>query len=198
MTERHTRSGRTSGLRQNLRQGLLALVLAMTGGALVLPAQANEPGAPTMAVSSSDAPVKIGHSGLPVPRFVALKKNEVRARFGPGFDYPVAAVYRKRGLPVRVVAETRDDVWRRVEDADGQRLWVHRSMLMSAETALVTAEADDAVLRAKPSEGARGRARLAPGVVADVLSCEGAWCRLKAGEFKGWLPRTALWGVENG
>ena len=183
-----------------LRRSLLALAVAVTGGALVLPAHANGPGAPGAAADvprAAVSSVKIGHSGLPVPRFVALKKDEVRARFGPGFDYPVAAVYRRRGLPVRVVAETRDDVWRRIEDADGQRLWVHRSMLMSAETALVTAEADEAVLRAKPSEGARGRARLAPGVLADVLACEGAWCRLRAGDFKGWLPRAALWGVES-
>ena len=188
MTERLPRGSR-------LRRCLLTLIVVMNAGAITLPAQANEPGAPSPRI---DAPaVKIGHSGLPVPRFVAFKKDEVRARFGPGFDYPVAAVYRKRGLPVRVIAETRDDVWRRVEDADGQRLWVHRSMLMSAGTALVTADTDDAVLRAKPSEGARGRARLAPGVLAEVLACEGAWCRLKAGDFKGWLPRAALWGVES-
>ena len=161
----------------------------------VLPAQAG-PGAPdARPATASEAAVKIGHSGLPVPRFVALKKDEVRGRFGPGFDYPVAAVYRRRGLPVRVIAETRDDVWRRIEDADGQRLWVHRSMLMSAESAIVT-DGADTVLRAKPAEGARGRARLAPGVLAEVLACEGAWCRLKAGEFKGWMPRAALWGVE--
>lgn len=178
--------------RGNLRMGLLGLLLA-TSGAAALPAQASEPGAAHAATATA---VRVGHSGLPVPRFVALKKDEVRARFGPGFDYPVAAIYRKKGLPVRVIAETRDDVWRRVEDADGQRLWVHRSMLMSAGTAIVTAEADAAVLRAKPSERARGRARLAPGVLTEVLSCEGSWCRLKAGEFKGWLPRTALWGVE--
>ena len=177
-----------------LRGGLLSLAFALSG--LALPAAANEPGAPSTLPSVET--VRTGHSGLPVPRFVALKKDEVRARFGPGFDYPVAAVYRKKGLPVRVVAETRDDVWRRVEDAEGQRLWVHRSMLMSAETALVTADAEDAVLRARPDEDARGRARLAPGVLADVLRCEGAWCRLQAGEFKGWLPRTALWGVNAG
>lgn len=137
----------------------------------------------------------IGPSGLPVPRFVALKKSEVRGRFGPGFDYPVAAVYRKAGLPVRVIAETRDDVWRRVEDADGQKVWVHRSMLMANDNVVVQGEA---VLRAKPDEAAAGRARLTSGVIGEVLGCEAGWCRLKAGEFKGWLPVAGLWGAPQG
>ena len=174
-----------------------ALTILMLTALLCQGAHASDrsgvPGAPGAPVAR-DASVRVGPSGLPVPRFVALKKDEVRGRFGPGFDYPVAAVYRKRGLPVRVIAETRDDAWRRVEDADGQRLWIHRSMLMSAESALV--ESDDAVLRAKPDAAARGRARLAQGVLAEVLTCQSGWCRLKAGEFKGWLPASALWGVD--
>ena len=154
--------------------------------------------APDALAGSAAAPragAVTGPSGLPVPRFVALKKSEVRGRFGPGFDYPVAAVYRKEGLPVRVVAETRDDVWRRVEDADGQKVWVHRSMLTMNDHALVRS---DAVLRAKPAEDAAGRARLAPGVVGELLGCEAGWCRLKAGAFKGWLPVAALWGAPQG
>ena len=155
--------------------------------------------ASSSAAAAAAKPVKaetvIGPSGLPVPRFVALKKDEVRGRFGPGFDYPVAAVYKKRGLPVRVIAETRDDVWRRVEDADGQRVWVHRSMLMANDNAVVQA---DAVLRAKPDDAAAGRARLTPGVMGELLGCEGGWCRLKAGEFKGWLPVAELWGAPQG
>ena len=191
------RNRRNAATHAPLRRSRIMLAALLAGAAFgVLPATAG-PGAPGALPVAEAPPVKLGHSGLPVPRFVALKKNEVRGRFGPGFDYPVAAVYRRRGLPVRVIAETRDDAWRRIEDADGQRLWVHRSMLMSAETAIVTGAADT-VLRAKPTEGARGRARLAPGVLAEVLACEGAWCRLRAGEFKGWLPRSALWGVENG
>ena len=165
-----------------------ATMTAMIGGA---PAEAGS----AAATSPARAETVTGPSGLPVPRFVALKKSEVRGRFGPGFDYPVAAVYRKQGLPVRVVAETRDDVWRRVEDADGQRVWVHRSMLMANDNALVRG---DVVLRAKPAADAAGRARLAPGVMGEMLGCEAGWCRLKAGEFKGWLPETALWGAPQG
>ena len=176
---------------------LLCLVAACAAGTLATPSDAGSAklDRPTPSVRKD---VVIGPSGLPVPRFVALGKSEVSARFGPGFDYPVAAVYRRRGLPLRVIAETRDDVWRRVEDPQGQRFWVHRSQLVSNASAIVTEGEGEPVLRAKPSGDAAGRARLAPGVLAEVLSCDGAWCRVKAGEVKGYLPADRLWGVERG
>lgn len=180
------------------RPFFLAALLTLTLGMLTAPAAlagAGAPNAEATTSASSSAP-KIGHSGLPVPRFVALKKDEVRARFGPSFDYPVAAVYRRQGLPLRVIAETRDDAWRRVEDADGQKLWIHRSMLMSNENAVVQAE--EAVLRAKPEADAMGRARLTQGVVAQMERCEDGWCRLRAGDFKGWVPADQLWGAPRG
>ena len=51
-------------------------------------------------------------SGFCVPRYVSLKRDKVYARKGPGVDYPALWIYRAKGLPVQVVAETLD--WRRV------------------------------------------------------------------------------------
>ena len=179
-------------MRTNVVARMMASLIAAGMASLAVPAEA---GSAAATASPQKAESVIGPSGLPVPRFVALKKSKVRGRFGPGFDYPVAAVYRKAGLPVRVVAETRDDVWRRVEDADGQKVWVHRSMLMANDNVVVQG---DAVLRSKPDQAAAGRARLTRGVVGEVLGCEAGWCRLKAGEFKGWLPAASLWGAPQG
>ncbi|MBB4658196.1 SH3 domain-containing protein [Parvularcula dongshanensis] len=177
-----------------MRIGVVGLFLAVAlAGANAAPARAGSPDASPMAAPHPETRVVIGPSGLPVPRFVALKKDEVIARFGPSFDYPIAATYRQRGLPLKVIAETRDDVWRRVEDQDGGRYWIHRSMLMGNDNAVVRAE--EAVLRAKPSDAAPGRARLTAGVMAEVEHCEDGWCRLRAGSYKGWLPQTLLWGV---
>jgi SH3-like domain-containing protein len=180
-----------------IRPSLILSFAFAAAAILALPGQAAAGGAADAGLSAEMSPAAvIGPSGLPVPRFVALKKDEVAARFGPGFDYPVAAIYRRRDLPLKVVAETRDDVWRRVEDRDGRTLWIHRSMLKNNDHAVVTGK--EAVLRSEPSGDAPGRARLTPGVVAEVLSCEPGWCRLKAGDFKGWLPADLLWGVEAG
>ena len=49
-------------------------------------------------------------SGLPVPRYVSLKFAEVNARGGPGDDYKLLWVYRAKGLPMQVIAETQSSL----------------------------------------------------------------------------------------
>ena len=56
----------------------------------------------TLAASPSyaqEAKLTVRGSGLPVPRYVTLKFNEVNLRAGPGREYPVLWSYRKTGLP---------------------------------------------------------------------------------------------------
>ena len=62
------------------------------------------------------APDRPTPSGLPVPRYVSLKFDKVNARSGPGDDHRLLFVYRVRGLPMQVVAETAE--WRRVCDPE--------------------------------------------------------------------------------
>ena len=75
---------------------------------------------------------RLGASGLPLPRFVSLKSDEVNLRTGPGKRYPIDWIYRRRGLPVEIIDEFDD--WRRVRDHDGTVGWVHRFMLVSQRT----------------------------------------------------------------
>ena len=90
-------------------------------------------------------------SGFCVPRWVSLKHGEVMGRKGPGKDYPAQWVYRVRGLPVQVVAETEE--WRRVCDPDGGAAWVHRSEIDGRRTVMSLAPAPAAMRRA-PRDGA--------------------------------------------
>src|SRR5690606_22976961 len=77
---------------------------------------------------SADQPdLRVGTSGLPVPRFVSLGAQEVNMRSGPGTRYPIKWVYTRKGLPMRVEAEF--DIWRKVRDRDGEVGWVHGSLL---------------------------------------------------------------------
>lgn len=133
-------------------------------------------------------------TSLPLPRFVSLKTDEGNARRGPGLTHAVDWVFTRRNMPLRVTAEYGH--WRRVEDRDGAGGWVHYALLSGVRTALV--EADMLALRARPEAGAPEVARAEAGVVARLIECRDAWCRIGAEGVRGWVPRTAIWGVAEG
>ena len=62
-------------------------------------------------------PAAARDDALPLPRFVSLKSAEVNLRTGPGTRYPIEWVYKRRALPVEIIAEF--DNWRRVRDWEG-------------------------------------------------------------------------------
>ena len=132
--------------------------------------------------------------GLPLPRFVSLRSEEVNLRAGPGVRYPVEWVFKRRHLPVEVLAEF--EQWRKIRSSDGTEGWVHQSMLSGRRYAVVAG--DVRTLRRNPEPAAGAVARLEPGVVGQLLECRDEWCRLDAGGFRGWVPRGELWGVYPG
>ncbi len=136
----------------------------------------------------------LADSGLPVPRFVSMRSGEVNLRTGPGTDYPVEWVYQRRRMPVEVIAEF--ETWRKVRDWQGTIGWVHQSMLDGRRTALVTGK--ERVLRRTPADGAPAVARLAPGVIGELLACEPEWCRVDVKGYTGWLKREEFWGAYEG
>lgn len=153
------------------------------------PAQAAEP-------SEQDAPADQGRaqvSGLPLPRFVSLRAGEVNMRSGPGVQYPVDWVYKRRHLPVEVIAEFQ--TWRKVRDHQGSQGWVHQTMLGGERTAIVLGRTR--TMRAEADSNARAVAKLEPEVIVTVTACprEGQWCRVKASGLDGWLRRVEIWGV---
>ena len=131
-------------------------------------------------------------SGLPVPRFVSLKATKTNCRIGPSFTHPVKVTFLRRGLPVVVIAETKDH-WRKIRDVDGDECWAHKSKLSGAETVLVITEG--LPLRAVPNETAPMRATLGRHVVARLERTEGEWVRLSTQGVSGWTRPNGLWGA---
>jgi len=139
------------------------------------------------------APARAGETGAPsLPRFASLRADEVNLRAGPGTQFQVEWVFQRRNLPAEIIAEYGQ--WRKIRDADGSEGWVHQSLLSGQRWAMVIG--GRRVLRRDPAETAPAVARVEPGVLGRLLACSGAWCRLRiGGDYKGWLPRGALWGV---
>ncbi len=131
-------------------------------------------------------------SGLPVPRIVSLKAKKTFCRSGPTFSHPVRLTFMREGLPVVIIAETRDH-WRKIRDPEGDECWTHKSKLSGAETALVME--DGLALQARPEADAPARARLGQGVIVRVEDRRGGWLKVSANGQKGWAQSDAFWGA---
>lgn len=131
-------------------------------------------------------------TNLPIPRYVSLKSAEGNVRRGPSLSHRIDWVYTRRALPLQVTAEFGH--WRRVRDRDGAGGWMHYSLLSGVRTVLV--EENMVSLRLQPSENAIAVARAEAGVVARLGRCTIDWCRITAGRERGWVPKSALWGVD--
>lgn len=144
--------------------------------------------------ASAPAFAQSPRDNLPVPRFVSLRSEEVNLRTGPGVRYPVEWVFVRRQMPVEITQEFEN--WRRVRDREGTEGWVHQSMLTGRRTAVVLGDAGTTVeLKRRAETVAPGLARVEAGVIANLIECQGDWCRVEAGGFRGWLERTHIWGV---
>ncbi|WP_337185827.1 SH3 domain-containing protein [Phenylobacterium sp.] len=142
--------------------------------------------------TAQDAGPRQGPSGYPVPRYVTLKFGEVNARAGPGDDHRLLWIYRTRGLPVQVVAETSD--WRRVCDPEGGKAWVHKRVTDGRRAVINLGTRPQPLLR-KPRAGAETAAFLGARALASLDRCDKGWCRVKADRTTGWVRQGALWGT---
>ena len=97
-------------------------------------------------------------------------------------------------MPLRVVAE--HGHWRRVEDRDGAGGWVHYTLLSGVRTALI--ETDMAQIHQAADASSPVRAYVEAGVIARLGSCAHDWCQVTLEDAKGWIKRSAFWGLMPG
>jgi SH3-like domain-containing protein len=183
-----------SVLRRRLVLGVAFLLAASAAAAQPADQAAALPlVAPAPQASDQPAAQRLGpETNLPLPRFVSLNVETANIRRGPGVAHRVDWVFKRRGLPLEVIAE--HGHWRRVRDVDDAGGWVHHSLLRGARTAVVIA-GPDAALRADPAPDARPVARAETGVIGQIDRCLPLWCRFAADGRRGWVQKADLWGV---
>jgi SH3-like domain-containing protein len=126
-----------------------------------------------------------------LPRFASLRSDEVNLRVGPGETYPIAWIFKRKDMPVEIIEQFQ--TWRRVRDWQGDKGWVLDRMISGKREVIV----DSAVrtLRRQPDPASPVVARAEPGVIARLLEVQGGWCRIEASGYRGWIPRSEVWGV---
>lgn len=186
----HRHSANSEAVNAHKRAMLAALFLGL-GLLLFTPAGAQPSNPPDLTAR------KIGTvTGLPVPRFVSLKADKVNVRRGPSWDHAKDWEFQRIGLPVEVLAEF--DVWRQVRDSEGATGWVLGTLLSGRRTVLIAPwkKGEGTLdLSGAADRGGEVKAKLSPGVLGDVDSCDGKWCQITAGGVSGYIAQDLLWGV---
>lgn len=126
-----------------------------------------------------------------LPRFVSLRSDDINLRVGPGQTYPIEWVLTKKDMPVEIVQEFQN--WRRIRLWREQSGWVLDRMV-TGERHVIVAGAVRTLYR-RPDSQSEVVARAEPGVVAKLIACQGDWCQIQAGGYRGWLERGSVWGV---
>ncbi len=127
-----------------------------------------------------------------VPYWASMRFDEVRMRVGPSREYPIEWVYRRKGLPVKVVRLR--EGWRLIEDHEGTRGWVASSQLTITRHAMVQGEGL-AALREADAAGSALRWSAQPGVIGQLIRCGELFCQIDVAGRVGWVAQDRLWGA---
>ncbi len=127
-----------------------------------------------------------------VPYWATIRASELNMRVGPSADYKIDWVYRRPGLPVKVIRIM--EGWRLIEDPDGTRGWVVARLLSPDRGAIVVGD-DIADILESPEGGTLVKWRVEPGVIGLLGDCEDDWCEFAVGEHGGFIRKDSLWGA---
>lgn len=186
---------------QSIRPQIRPDDLAIPATAIVVvpePAATVPAPAPTAEPAAAPAPAAVRdpntgpETNLPLPRYVSLKTDEGNVRRGPSLTHRIDWVFRREDMPLQITAEYGH--WRRVIDREGLGGWVHYSLLSGNRTVIV--DQDMLPLASRPDANAPQNALLELGVIARLGECQADWCWISAGGYRGWVPKSALWGVD--
>ena len=109
----------------------------------------------------------INGSGLKIPRIVSTKNSLTYIRSGPGKEFPVKFELKKKGFPLKIIAEYNN--WRKVTTFNNVTGWMHTQLLSSVRTGLVT---KTTMLKIIPSNSGNTLAKLLPNLLIKVDKCK--------------------------
>ncbi len=123
--------------------------------------------------------------------FRTLRNDTVNLRQGPSFDYPIKISYKKKFLPV-LIQESSDN-FRKIRDHENNSGWVHISQLSKKKAAIVINE--ELIMFSNSTIYSNPIALVKKGRLVKINKCKDKWCKVKSGEFKGWVKKQGLWGL---
>ena len=133
-------------------------------------------------------------TGLEIPRYVSLKSNEANIRVGPSTNYPIAIKYIQKNYPLKILEEYDD--WRKIEDLTENNGWIHKSLISGDRTAVIVSNNDDKIKIFNTIEG-KTIGNIGIGNIVSINKCKIDWCSISFNNYKGWIHKKNIWGVED-
>ena len=125
-------------------------------------------------------------------KYLSLKNKLVNVRYGPGFDYPIKYVYKKKYLPIEVIDKKEN--FRRIIDFKKNSGWIHISLLRKSKSLITTSTK---ILFKRPTKFSKPLARLDKGRLLIIKKCKKNWCKIKTDQYSGWIDKNNIWGAVN-
>ena len=124
--------------------------------------------------------------------FLMLKNNKVNVRYGPGFDYPIKYIYKKKYLPIKIIDKKEN--FRRIIDQKNNSGWIHISQLKRNKSFILL---KDQLLFSRPTKYSKPILIISKGRLLLAQKCKKKWCKIKTENYFGWIIANNLWGNIN-
>ena len=122
--------------------------------------------------------------------YLILKNNKVNVRYGPGFNYQVKYIYKKKNLPIKVIDKKEN--FRRIIDFKKNSGWIHISQLKKGKSFILL---KDQILFSKPTKYSKPIIKISKGRLLLVKKCQKKWCKVKTEDYLGWIITNNIWGT---
>ena len=122
--------------------------------------------------------------------FLSLKKDKVYVRHGPGKNYPIKYIYKKKFLPIKVI--DKKDNFRRIIDHKKNSGWIHQIMLRKLNSLIML---EEKIVFKKNSKFSEPLVKLEKGRLVIMKKCEANWCRIETENYSGWIDTKNVWGI---
>tara|TARA_B100001179_G_C18350411_1_gene300569 strand:+ start:136 stop:579 length:444 start_codon:yes stop_codon:yes gene_type:complete len=122
--------------------------------------------------------------------FLSLKKNKVYVRYGPGKNYPIKYIYKKKFLPVKVIDKKEN--FRRIIDHKKNSGWIHSIMLTKPNSLIVL---EEKIVFKNNSKFSEPVVKLEKGRLVIIKKCKLNWCKIESDNYSGWIETKNVWGI---
>ena len=122
--------------------------------------------------------------------YLILKNNKANVRYGPGFDYPIKFIYKKKNFPVKVIDKKEN--FRRIIDFKKNSGWIHTSQLKKGKSFILL---KNQILFSKPTKYSKPILKISKGRLLLVKKCKKNWCKVKTKNYLGWVITNNIWGT---